>query len=109
MKINPLASAAGQARARAIIQGEKACFATHSNMLPKPVLDDGGQPVVIEFKFRDDHSPREVPRPNARRGSARVAILSAFSQPAKQPLLIMMDLIIETLQACSYIVFVQNY
>ena len=80
VKINPHASEAGKARARAIIEANKACFATHSNMLPKPALDDDGQPVVIEFKFREDHSPRKVPRPNARRGSARVAILSAFRQ-----------------------------
>lgn len=36
-------------------------------------------------------------------------ITAEMAQPAKQPLLIMMDLIIETLQACSYIIFVQNY
>ena len=38
-------------------------------------------PVVIEFKFREDHSPRKVPRPNARRGSARDVARQVAARP----------------------------
>ena len=78
VKVGPNASAEATAKARELIQEFSDVFAKNSNELPKTVLDDDGNEVVIRLKFRDDYTPFKAPRPNARSGSARVKLLTAF-------------------------------
>ena len=91
VKIGPNASSAAKAEAIAMIKEFSDVFAKNSNELPKPVLDDNGQEVVIHFKFREDYTPFKAPRPNARGGSATVKILTCFRRDYESKDLIVAD------------------
>ena len=78
VKVGPNASAGATARARELIREFSDVFAKNSNELPKTVLDDNGEEVIIRLKFRDGYVPYKAPRPNARAGSAKFKLYTAF-------------------------------
>ena len=88
VKIGPQASAAATSKARGLVHEFADVFAKNSNELPKPVLDDDGNEVVISLKFKDDCTPYKAPKPTARAGSARMKLLKAFRKDYERKKLI---------------------
>ena len=78
VKIGEHATPASRKRIKAMLKKYADVFAKSDEDLPKPVLDDDGQPVQIRLQFKDDYKPTKCKAPSARPGSARYKILEAF-------------------------------